>query len=294
MVSAATAAGSFVWSFDPGHLGIANPAFATNGPNLLAYGGGGVAVIDRTGTVIGHGTYTGTSQLSPAPTGLSWAWTTLDSTATPPAPRTSSLWVASVEQAPTRVRTWTGSYTVSARQWSDAGVVAVEIGENCGGEPLGSSLVDRARGTETALFGAERWPLDAEVGLSVAMGADRHSLYVIGRAEFSRTYPLPIQAAAFDSAGARLFASTFGEMGCGGRVATATSVVDVASNSQTTLDGFFADAWLDDQHLLGRTLATGPGGQLQPGSTVRVADLSGQVSDLVPGRLVGVLRGRSS
>jgi len=112
-VAAATPDGAFEWSFDPAHLGIASPALVTGGPDLLAYGGGSVTVIDRTGTVIGHGAYTGRSQLFPAPTGRSWAWTTLDSTATPLAPQTSSLWVAGVGQGPTRVRTWTGGYTAS-------------------------------------------------------------------------------------------------------------------------------------------------------------------------------------
>src|SRR5579859_3397589 len=55
MVAAATPDGAFAWAFDPSHLGIADPTFATNGPDLLAYGAGSVAVIDRTGTVIGHG-----------------------------------------------------------------------------------------------------------------------------------------------------------------------------------------------------------------------------------------------
>jgi len=84
-----------------------------------------------------------------------------------------------------------------------------------------------------------------------------------------------------------------GELGCGGRVATATSVVDVASGGQTTIDGFFAGAWLDDQHPLGRTLVNGPGGRLQLGSTVHVADLSGHESDLADGTLIGVLRAPS-
>jgi hypothetical protein len=290
MVAAATPDGAFVWSFDPGHLGIADPTLVTNGPNLLAYGGGSVAVIDRTGAVIGHGAFPG-QELYPAPTGLSWAWTTRDSEAAPPAPQASSLWVAGVGQRPTRVRTWTGGYVVMARQWSDAGIVVVKVGESCGGYPQSSALVDPARGTETALFGAGRWPLDVRAGLRVAMGADGPSLYVIGAVQITRTYPLPIHRAGVDPSGSRLFVSTFGEQGCGGQVKAATSVIEVASNSQTTIDGFFADAWLDDQHLLGRSLlpqhpAQGPAWS----SSVQVADLSGHESDLARGTLVGVLR----
>jgi hypothetical protein len=135
MVAAVTADGASVWAFDPGHLGIAAPVLVTSGPNLLAYGGGSVAVIDRAGIVIGHGTSTPNESLHPAPSGLSWAWTTSDSTAQPPAPQVSSLWTAGLGRNPTRVRTWTGNYTVSARQWSDAGIVVVKLGESCGGYP---------------------------------------------------------------------------------------------------------------------------------------------------------------
>jgi hypothetical protein len=283
-VAAASPDGTFVWSFEPRSLGIASPAFVTSGPNLLAYGGGKVAVIDRAGNVIGHGVYNGLPEggypeLLPAPTGTRWAWMALD-----------SLWVAGVGQAPTRVRTWNASDGVLARQWSDAGIVIVKLTPTCGLNPQSSALVDPVRGTETPLFGAGRWPLDVRSGLSVAMGVDDRTLYVIGRAQITRAYPLPIQGAGVDPSGSRLFVSTFGELGCGGVPTAATSIIDVASTSQTTIDGFFADAWLDDQHLLGRSLVTHPDGGFDWSSRVRVADLSGHESDLVMGTLVGVLR----
>jgi hypothetical protein len=294
MVAAATPDGAFVWAFDPGHLGIAEPVLVTSGPNLLVYGGGRVAVIDRTGAVIGRGTSAPDVGLYPAPGGLSWAWTTGDSTAQPPAPQVSSLWTAGLGRNPTRVKTWTGNYTVSARQWSDAGIVVVKLGESCGGFPESSSLVDPSRGTETALFGAGRWPLDVHAGLSLATDGDARTLYVIGRAQITRTYPLLVQGAGVDPSGGRLFVSTTGMTGCGGAPKAATSVIDVVSSSQTTIDGFFADAWLDDQHLLGRSLLPNqPVQGIAFGSSIRVADLSGHESDLAVGTLVGVLRPQS-
>jgi hypothetical protein len=283
-VAAATTDGAFVWSFDPHALGLGSPALVTSGPNLLAYGEGKVAVIDRAGNAIGHGVYNGLQdggypELFPAPTGLRWAWMT-----------TNSLWVAGVGQAPTRVRSWTGDNSVMARQWSDAGIVVVKLTPTCGLNPQSSALVDPVRGTETPLFGAGRWPLDVRSGLSVAMGTGDGTLYVIGRARITKTYPLPIHGAGVDPSGSRLFVSTFGMQGCGGRPQAATSVIDVASTSQTTIDGFFADAWLDDQHLLGRSAVTRPGGGFDWSSHVQVADLAGHRSDLVMGKLVGVLR----
>jgi hypothetical protein len=290
MVAAATPDGAFVWSFDPGSLGIANPTLVTSGPDLLAYGGGKVSVIDRSGNVIGHGTSAAGAQLLPAPTGRSWAWTTRDSTAEPPAPQVSSLWVAGIGQSPTRVKTWTGPYSMSGRQWSDAGIVVVAIGPNCGGEPESSSLVDPASGAETALFGAGRWPLDVRAGLAVAKSVDGGALYVTGAAQIARSYPLPVAGAGVAPAGGRLFVSTFGEGGCGGVPRAATIVIEVASTSQTTIDGFFADAWLDDQHLLGRSPLAQPANGSIWGTDVQLADVSGHVSDLVAGTLVGVLR----
>jgi hypothetical protein len=302
MVAATTPEGAFVWSFDPRTLAIANPLFVTGGPNLLAYGEGKVVVVNRAGAVIGHGVYTGQHdgnypELFPAPTGMRWAWTTLDTTtlngAATPAPQVSSLWVAGVGQRPTRVRTWTGDYEVTARQWSDAGIVIVKMTVTCGLNPRSSALVDPTRGGETALFGAGRWPLDVRAGLRVAMGVDDASVYVIGTARITRTYPLPVQRADVDQSGSRLFVSTFGELGCGGQEKTATSVITVASNTQTTIEGFFGDAWLDDQHLLGRSLVTHPAGGFDWGSRVRIADLSGHESDLAMGTLVGVLQSQS-
>jgi hypothetical protein len=304
MVAATTPDGAFVWSFDPRTLAIGNPELVTGGPNLLAYGEGKVVVVDRAGTVIGHGVYTGQRdgnypELFPAPTGMRWAWTTLDTTpgtgTATPAPQVSSLWVAGVGQRPTRVRTWTGDYQVTARQWSDAGIVVVKMTTMCGLNPQSSALVDPTRGAETALFGAGRWPLDVRAGLRVAMGVDDQSVYVMGTARITRTYPLPVQRAGVDRSGSRLFVSTFGEQGCGGQMKAATSVITVASNTQTTIEGFFAHAWLDDQHLVGRSLVTHPAaGGFDWGSRVRIADLSGNVSDLAMGTLVGVLQSQSS
>jgi hypothetical protein len=294
MVAAATPDGASVWAFDPGHLGIANPTLVTSGPNLLAYGGGSVAVIDRTGTVIGHGASAPNQDIYPAPDGLSWTWTTLDSTAQPPAPQASSLWTAGLGQHPTKVKTWTGDYTVIARQWSDAGIVVVKLGESCGGYPQSSALVDPSHGTETALFGAGRWPLDVRAGLSLGTDREARTLYVIGRAQITRAFPLLVQGAGVDPSGSRLFVSTSGMTGCGGVPKAATSVIDVASNSQTTIDGFFADAWLDDQHLLGRSLLPNqPVQGMEFNSRISVADLSGHESDLAVGTLVGVLRPQS-
>jgi hypothetical protein len=295
MVAAATADGAFVWAFDPHTLAIGDPELVTSGANLLAYGGGSVAVIDRTGTVIGHGTSAPNGWLYPAPSGLSWAWTTSDSTAQPPAPRVSSLWVAGIGQRPTRVKTWTGAYSVTARQWSDAGIVVVKLSETCGGYPQSSSLVDPVHGTETALFGAGRWPLEVRAGLSLATDVDRQMLFVIGRVQITRTYPLPVQGAGVDPSGSRVFVSMIDQGGCGGRPMAATSVIDVASDSQATIEGFFADAWLDDQHLLGRSLLLHP--EVQGpflGSTIQIADLSGHVSNLAVGSLIGVLGSQSS
>jgi hypothetical protein len=303
MVGATTPDGAFVWSFDPRTLAIADPALVTGGPNLLAYGQGKVVVVDRAGAVIGHGVYTGQRdgsypELFPGPTGTRWAWISLETTpvtgAATPAPQVSSLWVAGVGQRPTRVRTWTGDYEVTARQWSDAGIVVVKMTVTCGLNLRSSALVDPARGTETALFGAGRWPLDVRAGLRVAMGVDDGSLYVMGTAQFTRTYPLPVQGAGVDPSGSRLFVSTFGEQGCGGQEKAATSIIAVASNTQTTIEGFFAYAWLDDQHLLGRSLVTHPAVGSDWRSRVRIADLSGNVSDLAMGTLVGVLRSQSS
>jgi len=303
MVDATTPDGTFVWSFDPRTLAIADPELVTGGPNLLAYGEGKVVVVNRAGAVIGHGQYTaqrdGTYRdVFPAPTGMRWAWTTLDTTpvtgTATPAPQVSSLWVAGVGQRPTRVRTWTGDYEVTARQWSDAGIVIVKMTVTCGLNPRSSALVDPTRGVETALFGAGRWPLDVGAGLSVATGVNDASVYVIGTARITRTYPLPVQRAGVDRSGRRLFVSTFGEQGCGGQKKAATSVITVASNTQTTIDGFFADAWLDDEHLLGRSLVTHPAGGFDWSSRVRIADLSGHESDLVMGKLVGVLQPQSA
>ncbi len=298
MVAATTPGGTFLWSFDPGTVGIATPTLVTGGPNLFAYGDSQVAVIDRTGTVIGHGAYTkgqgpGSPELLPEPTGVRWAWLRQDAapaSGDSTTPQVNSLWVGGLGLPARRVRTWAGTYEVRGLLWSDAGIVVVKVKTTCGLMPTGSTLVDPSTGAETALFGAERWPLDVGAGLRVAMGMDLQTLYVAGTAQITRTYPLPIHVARIAPAGSRLFVSTFGEEGCGGQQKAATSVVEVPSATQTTIDGFFADAWLDDSHVLGRSLVTDPRGGFGWSAHVLVADLSGQESELALGRLVGVLR----
>lgn len=299
MIAAATADGTFMWSFDPRVLGIANAELVTGGPNLLAYGEGKVAVIDRNGTIIGRGVLTtqpgpGNSELLPEPTGTRWAWTTVDTKpsdgASSPAPQVSSLWVAGLGQPPRKVKAWTGDYVVSGRQWSDAGVVIVKLTSTCGGDPHSSALVDPATGAETELFGAGRWPLDVGSGLHVAMDVDSRSLYVEGAAQITKTYPLTIHKARVDPSGSRVFVSTFDMSGCGGEPKAATSILSVPSGTQTTIDGFFADAWLDDTRVLGRSVATRSAGGFNWSAHVQVADLSGRMSDVALGMVVGVLR----
>ena len=290
-VAATTADGTSLWAFDPHTIGLADPVLLTGGPNLLAIGDGRVVVIDRTGAVIGRGTYGGDSPMSdvpamhPSPTGTRWAWTTV----TTASPRASTLWVAGLGEAPHRVKTWTGDFGVDSKQWSDAGIVVVKYDDSCGQLPLSSALVDPASGAESALFGANRWPLDVRAGLRVAVDTEHRSLYVAGTAQMTRTYPLPIQAAGIGPSGSRLFVSGLSMSGCGGTAEAATYVVEVPSGQETTLAGFFADAWLDDTHLLGRSPVPGPPQGVTWSAHVQVADLSGHRSDLALGTLVGVL-----
>jgi hypothetical protein len=125
------------------------------GPNLLAIGDGRVVVIDRTGAVIGRGTYSGESPIGavptmhPSPTGTRWAWTMVTTVPAPgvstAGPHASSLWVAGLAEPPHRVRTWTGEYDVASRQWSDAGIVVVKFDYRCGELPQSSALVDPPR-----------------------------------------------------------------------------------------------------------------------------------------------------
>jgi len=300
-VAATTADGTSLWAFDPHTIALPDPVLRTGGPNLLAIGDGRVVVIDRTGAVIGRGTYSGDSEMGgvptmhPSPTGTRWAWTTVTTAPAPGAstagPHASTLWVAGLGEAPHRVRTWTGDYGVASRQWSDAGIVVVKYDDSCGQLPTSSALVDPASGAESALFGANRWPLDVRAGLRVAMDTDHRSLYVAGTAQMTRTYPLPIQAAGIGPSGSRLFVSGLAMSGCGGTAKAATSVVDVPSGQETTLAGFFAEAWLDDTHLLGRSPVQGPPQSVTWSAHVQVADLSGHRSDLALGTLVGVLDG---
>jgi hypothetical protein len=281
-IAAATADGTPLWGFDPKTLGIVGPTFVTAGPNLLAAGRGVVLVIDRTGTVIGQGVFPGdpgagsVAPISPDPSGTRWAW--LDG---------SSLWVAGLGEAPHRISSWTGDVVLS--QWSDAGIVITRLGPSCGREPVSSVLVDPATGAERSLFGAHLWPLDVHGGVRVAVGPEPATIQVAGAAQFSRTLPMPVRAAGISPSAARLFASALSMGGCGGMAQAATGVFDVATGDRSTIDGFFAGAWLDDTHLVGRSVEPSPPQRVVWSSHVEVADLTGHTSDLVLGTLIGVL-----
>jgi len=282
-IAAVAADGTPLWGFDPKTLGIVEPTFVTAGPNLLAAGKGVVLVIDRTGTVIGRGVLPGDAgagylvPITPDPSGTRWAWL-----------EGSSLWVAGVGESPHRVSSWTDAGVV-LRQWSDAGIVITKLGPSCGQEPVSSVLVDPATGAERALFGAHLWPLDVHGGVRVAMGPELATIQVAGATRFSRTLPLPVQAAGISPSADRLFASALAMGGCGGVAQAATGVFDVATGDQATIGGFFASAWLDDTHLVGRSVEPSPPQRVLWSSHVQVADLSGHISDLVLGTLVGVL-----
>lgn len=282
-ISAMAADGTPLWGFDPKTLGIVGPTFVTAGPNLLAVGKGVVLVIDRTGTVIGRGVFPGdtgagyVAPITPAPSGTRWAW--LDG---------SSLWVAGLGETRHRVSSWTGDVVVLNR-WSDAGIVITKLSPTCGVDPASSVLVDPATGVEQALFGAHLWPLDVHGGVRVAVGPEPATIQVAGAAQFSRTLPLPVKAAGISPSADRLFAGAIAMGGCGGVAQATTGVFDVATADQTTIDGFFASAWLDDTHLLGRSVEPSPPQMVVWSSHVQVADLTGHTSDLVLGTLVGVL-----
>jgi len=281
-IAATTADGTPLWGFDPKTLGIVEPAFVTAGPNLLAVGKGVVLVIDRTGTVIGRGVFPGetgagnVAPIAPDPSGTRWAW--LDG---------SSLWVAGLGEVPHRVSSWTGD--VDLRLWSDAGIVITKLSPTCGDDPVSSVLVDPATGAEQALFGAQLWPLDVHGGMRVAVGPEPATIQVAGAAQFSRTLPMPVQAAGISPSADRLFASALAMGGCGGVAQASTGVFDIGTGRQTTIDGFFANAWLDDTRLLGRSVEPSPPQRVVWSSHVQVADLAGHTSDLVLGTLVGVL-----
>jgi hypothetical protein len=123
------------------------------------------------------------------------------------------------------------------------------------------------------------------------MDTDHKSLYVAGTAQLTKAYPLPIQAARISPSGSQLFVSSLNMSGCGGTAEAATSVVNVPSGEETTIAGFFAEAWLDDTHLLGRSPVQGPPQGVTGSAHVQVAALSGHRSDLALGTLVGVLNG---
>jgi hypothetical protein len=282
-ISATAGDGTPLWGFDPKKLGIVGPTFVTAGPDLLAVGRGVVLVIDRTGTVVGRGVFPGdagagdVAPITPAPSGTRWAW--LDG---------SSLWVAGLGEAPHRVSSWTGDVVVLGL-WSDAGIVITKLSPTCGADPVSSVLVDPATGAEQALFGAHLRPLDVHGGVRVAVGPEPATIQVAGAAQFSRTLPIPVEAAGISPSADRLFASALAMGGCGGVARATTGVFDVATGDQTAIDGFFAGAWLDDAHLLGRSVEPSPPQRVVWSSHVQVADLSGHTSDLVLGTLVGVL-----
>lgn len=281
-IAATAADGTPLWAFDPKTLGIVGPTFTTAGPHLLAVGKGVVLVIDRTGTIIGRGVFPGgtgmayVAPVTPGPSGTRWAW--LDG---------SSLWVAGLGEAPHRVTSWAGA--VALNLWSDAGIVITKLSPTCGVDAVSSVLVDPATGAEQALFGAHLWPLDVHGGVRVAVGPDSATIQVAGSAQFSRTLPMPVSAAGISPSADRLFASAVAMTGCGGEARATTGVFDVATGDQTEIDGFFADAWLDDTHLLGRSVEPSPPQGITWSAHVEVADLGGHTSDLVLGTLVGVL-----
>ncbi len=300
-VGAVTTGGGWLWSFQPDSLGVPNPQFVSAGPYLIAYGwaqpeGGRIAVVDRSGAVVARSSYNSPAVIIPDPSGTQWAWVNISS-------NVYSLWVGGLDQAPREIKSWSepSGYELTVPQWSDEGIVLLRVYTACGVEtPEGSSLFDPVTGVETPLFAAGQTPLDVHAGVHVAMAvvdgsspsSVSWSLYLAGSASGTYQYDLPIRKAAVSPDGSHVEVSMMGEMGCGGGPAeTATDLIDLATGAQTRLPGFFADGWLDDDHLLGSTVTAtsgNPAGGVRS-TDIQISDMGGQVHNVVIGELVGVL-----
>lgn len=311
-VGAVAADGTWLWSFDPKSAGLADRQFVAAGPNLIAFEQGSAAqgvtgaitVVDRAGGVVYRGAYTAAvlnggmfTGIWPDPSGTRWAWSTLDSAPQTPAstsqPWVSSVWVGGVGLQPRKLKSWSepNGTEVDVRMWSDDGIVLLTIAATCGWDPKSSSLLDPSSGGEQPLFGPSVVPLDVHAGVQVGMDTSSNSVVLAGAARGAVKYDLPIHRAGVNPGGTRIEVSTLGMSGCGGVFTAATAVIDVGSGSQATIPNFFADAWLDDDHLLGRTALPAPVQSALWSSHIQVADLAGHVTDVVQGNLIGVLRG---
>jgi hypothetical protein len=309
-VGAATIDGTWLWSFDPHVLGVANEQLVTAGPNLIAYGssgpssdGGTVAVVDRTGHVFYRGIYTAgarptfLSDIRPDPTGTRWAWSTLDSALSTPQtssqPWVSSVWIGGIGMQSRKLKTWTepNGTEIDVRQWSDQGIVLLRLASTCGWQPQSSSLLDPGSTREEPLFGADLLPLDVHAGVHVAMDGSGTGLRLEGSASGTYTYELLIQGARVNPSGTRVEVSTLSMSGCGGVFKAGTGVIGLTTGRQTMLAGFFAGGWLDDDHLVGRTAMPAPVQSTNWGASVQIADLTGHVTDVVRGNPIGVIRG---
>jgi hypothetical protein len=125
-----------------------------------------------------------------------------------------------------------------------------------------------------------------------------NTVYLAGATSFSEKFRLPVHKASVSPDGKRIEVSAFAEGGCGGTFEASTVVIDAGTLNQTALRSFFADAWLDNDHLVGHTAIPNPlccsAAHPMPGNWsthLQIANVKGGVTDVVRGQLIGVLRG---
>ncbi|HXA27928.1 MAG TPA: hypothetical protein VN193_04190 [Candidatus Angelobacter sp.] len=289
VIEAIEISGTVHWSFDVKTVVGDGVQLQVAGSHLLLAGSGKIAVIDRSGTVIGRGTYSGNvAEVRLDPTGTRWAWS--DSPTQPDSDGTvrGAVWVAGLSEPAHRIQDWTeNGITESVVEWSDRGIVIAVRGSGCSPyiQEEWTALLDPATGHSTALFGHDRHLTDVHAGLETAVHGS--SLFVTGRTTMTAARPSSeglFTSATISPDGAHVFGSLVAAGGCGAPPHVRTAVGDVAAGSWTVLDNVFAVGWYDDSHLVVcDTSYEGP---------LHVVDLagSGDPAALTHGYFAGVLR----
>jgi hypothetical protein len=325
-IGAVDGAGNATWAFRPEDLKLGpQPALATAGPDLLAWGGGKVDVISSQGLVVGQGTYNAQTtsgqdytQLYPAPSGTRWAWMANAQQPSGPSGTTSGeIWVAGVAEAPHRVFSWSRPFDQSNAAddviylWSDQGLVVAVLPQVCDVYPHETStfVLDADTGATRPLAGADRHIDDFHAGIALGITSDLQSgvssVMLSGSRVLTATMTLAngyISKAGISPDGTRFFATLFTETGCGGEVHALTVSENVTGTGRSEIRGFYARGWYDDTHLVGQNVCEGlQGGAPAPGAktcaysgmfdpALKVVDLNGAGQQVASGTFIGVLR----
>jgi hypothetical protein len=216
-----------------------------------------VAVVSRTGALIGRGTAPAfslavTSPFQVSPIGTEWAWTT-DETPNASGQHRGVVEVGGLNEANRIVYRWVApvGFTEQLINWTNTGIIMqrTELGGPfpCGGydsTDYAWFAINPATDALTNLFAGNDWFQDASSGVNAATPMNAPHTVLVNGVSYSESKSVASSAAISpDGVHVAVFRQTFNPCGGGNIPITSIEIITVATQSHIDLSTLYFDGW---------------------------------------------------